>query len=152
MTLVLYSRRPLCLQTVGQWRTLGLYCWVRRSRWNSCWCCCYLFTPDFDRILQIDDKWIENSHAMVIFAWTEGSSVGDWNGGGGKESQTFAGTCHQHIILAYFAFSLTWSRCWSLWRVTPKAWTQTGFLQLATGFGALLHFQARSLKKCIQAV
>jgi len=26
----------------------------------------------------------------------------------------------------------------------PKAWTQTGILQLATGFGALLHFQARS--------
>ena len=26
----------------------------------------------------------------------------------------------------------------------PKAWTQTRLLQLATGFGALLHFQARS--------
>ena len=31
-----------------------------------------------------------------------------------------------------------------LWRVTPKAWTQAGLLQLATGFGAVLHFQARS--------
>ena len=39
-----------------------------------------------------------------------------------------------------------------LWRVTPKAWTQTKLLQIATSFGALLHFQARSLKKCIQAV
>ena len=39
-----------------------------------------------------------------------------------------------------------------LWRVTPKAWAQTKLLQLATSFGALLHFQARSLKKCIQAV
>ena len=26
----------------------------------------------------------------------------------------------------------------------PKAWTQTRLLQLATGFGALLHYQARS--------
>jgi len=33
--------------------------------------------------------------------------------------------------------------------VTPKAWT--GLLQEATGFGALLHYQARSFEECYQA-
>ena len=34
----------------------------------------------------------------------------------------------------------------------PVALTQSSFCKLATGFGATLHCQARSLKKCIQAV
>ena len=34
----------------------------------------------------------------------------------------------------------------------PVALTQSSFCKLATGFGATLHCQARSLKKCYQAV
>ena len=34
----------------------------------------------------------------------------------------------------------------------PVAWTQIRFCKLATGFGAALHYQARSPKKCYQAV
>ena len=34
----------------------------------------------------------------------------------------------------------------------PRLGLRSGLLQLAIGFGAVLHYQARSLKKCIQAV